>query len=58
MLQSILAILIGLVGGVAVGFQGPIAGAMGQRLGGAASSLIIHIGGAIFSALLLTFRRG
>jgi len=58
MLQSILAILIGLVGGVAVGFQGPIAGAMGQRIGGAASSLIIHIGGAIFSALLLAFRRG
>ena len=58
MLQTIMAILIGLVGGVSVGFQGPIAGAMGQRIGGTASSLIIHIGGAIFSALLLAFRRG
>ena len=33
-----LVILIGVVGGVAVGLQGPIAGAMGQRIGGTASS--------------------
>lgn len=58
MLQTLVVILIGLVGGVAVGFQGPIAGAMGQRIGGTASSLIVHLGGAIFSALLLAFRHG
>jgi transporter family-2 protein len=43
---------------VAVGFQGPIAGAMGQRIGGTASSLIVHVGGAVISALLLAFRHG
>lgn len=58
MLQTLLVILIGLVGGVAVGFQGPIAGAMGQRIGGMASSLIVHLGGAVISALLLAFRHG
>lgn len=58
MLQTLLVILIGLVGGVAVGFQGPIAGAMGQRIGGMASSLIVHVGGAVISALLLAFRHG
>ena len=46
-------ILIGLVGGVAVGVQSVIAGAMGQRVGGTASSFIIHISGAILSGLLL-----
>lgn len=58
MLQSLVVILIGLAGGVAVGFQGPIAGAMGQRIGGTASSLIVHVSGALFSALLLAFRHG
>lgn len=58
MLQTLVVILIGLVGGVAVGFQGPIAGAMGQRIGGTASSLIVHVGGAVISALLLAFRHG
>jgi transporter family-2 protein len=58
MLQALMVILIGLTGGVAVGFQGPIAGAMGLRIGGAASSLIVHISGALFSALLLASRRG
>ncbi|TLN05048.1 DMT family transporter [bacterium] len=58
MLQTLVVILIGLIGGVAVGFQGPIAGAMGQRIGGTASSLIVHVGGAVISALLLAFRHG
>jgi bacterial/archaeal transporter family-2 protein len=53
-----LVILIGLLGGAAVGIQSLIAGAMGQRVGGTASSLIIHISGAIFSGLLLFARGG
>jgi transporter family-2 protein len=57
-MQIGLVILIGLMGGVAVGLQSPIAGAMGQRLGGIASSLIIHIGGAILSGLFLFLRGG
>ncbi len=51
-------ILVGLIGGAAVGLQGPIAGAMGQRVGGIASSLIIHVSGAVFSALFLIVRGG
>jgi bacterial/archaeal transporter family-2 protein len=53
-----LVILIGVMGGVAVGLQSPIAGAMGQRIGGIAGSFIIHVSGAIFSGLLLFLRGG
>ena len=58
MLEILLTILIGLLGGVAVGIQGPIAGAMSQRVGGAASSFIVHVSGAILSGLLLIARGG
>lgn len=51
-------ILIGLLGGVAVGLQAPLAGAMGQRVGGTAGSFIIHISGAVFSGLWLLVRGG
>lgn len=54
----LLLAMIGILGGVAVGLQGPIAGAMGQRVGGAASSLVIHVSGAVFSAALLLARGG
>jgi transporter family-2 protein len=57
-MERILTLLIGLLGGIAVGIQGPIATAIGQRVGGASSSLIIHVSGAIFSALLLAYRGG
>jgi transporter family-2 protein len=58
MLETTVIILIGLLGGVAVGIQSPIAGAISQRLGGTAGSLFVHLSGAIFSALLLTLRGG
>lgn len=51
-------IIVGLIGGVAVGLQGPMSGAMSQRLGPLGSSLIIHLGGAILSGLLLLFAGG
>lgn len=57
-MDRLLTLLIGLLGGIAVGIQGPIVTAMGQRVGGAAGSLIIHITGALFSAALLAFRGG
>ena len=55
---TITVILIGLIGGVVVGLQGPMSGAMSQRLGPLGSSLIIHAGGAIVSAVLLLFVGG
>ena len=57
-MQIWLVILIGLIGGVGVGLQVPIAGSMGQRVGGVASSFIIHVSGAIFSGLFLFLRGG
>ena len=58
MLESVLVVFIGLIGGLAVGTQAPIAGAMAQRVGGASSSFIVHVGGAVASGLLLLARRG
>ena len=45
-------ILIGLLGGTAVGIQSPIAGAIGKRVGGTASSFIVHLSDTIFSGIL------
>ena len=53
-----IVILIGLMGGAAVGIQANIGGAMGQRVGGVASSFIIHFSGMIISGLFLLFRGG
>jgi transporter family-2 protein len=58
MLGTLFVIVIGLIGGIAVGIQSPIAGAMGQKVGGTASSFIIHLSGMIFSGLLLFARGG
>ena len=49
-------ILIGLIGGVAVGIQTPLAGVIGQRVGATASSFIIHLSGMILSGVLLVMR--
>jgi bacterial/archaeal transporter family-2 protein len=57
-LETIFVIIIGLIGGIAVGLQGPIAGAMGQRVGGTAGSFIVHLSGMLLSGLLLFARGG
>ncbi len=58
MVETILAVFIGLIGGFAVGMQTPLSGIMSERVGGASSSLIIHLSGAIVSGLLLVVRGG
>lgn len=58
MLNNLWVIAIGLIGGAAVGIQSPIAGAMGQKVGGIASSFIIHLSGMVFSGLFLYLRGG
>lgn len=58
MLETTLIVGIGLIGGMAVGLQVPIAGAMSTRLGGASSSVVVHLGGLIASLLLLFLRGG
>ncbi len=58
MSEYVSIVLVGLLGGIAVGIQSPIAGAMGQRIGGTAGSLIIHLSGLLLSGILLTLRGG
>jgi bacterial/archaeal transporter family-2 protein len=53
MFEYLFIIFIGLIGGAAVGFQSPIAGAMSQRVGGTAGSFIVHLSGAVLSGALL-----
>jgi len=58
--QTILfVILVGLAGGVAIGFQGPLTSLMSQRVGTIESVFIVHVGGAIAALLpLLLFTHG
>lgn len=51
-------IFLGLLGGIAVGVQTPIAGAMGQKIGGLSSAFIVHLSGMILSGILLFLRGG
>lgn len=53
-----IVIALGILGGIAVGLQSPIAGAISERVGGTASSFIIHVSGAFFSGALLLLRGG
>lgn len=53
MQTAVLAIIIGLLGGVAVGLQGPLASLMSQRIGTMESVFIIHVGGTVMAGLLL-----
>ena len=54
----ILVILVGLLGGIAVGAQAPILNMISQRLGSMESVFIVHFGGAVLSALILLAQRG
>jgi len=53
MANLILTVLIGVLGGIAVGLQGPIVSQMSQRIGTMAGSFIVHVSGAFLSGLLL-----
>jgi transporter family-2 protein len=55
---GLLTIFIGLLGGVAVGVQTPIANVIGQKVGSAASSVVVHISGLVFSVIVLIIYRG
>ena len=58
MIELIIVVAFGFLGGVAVGTQATIAGKMSERVGGVASSFIVHIVGALASLVLLIARRG
>lgn len=53
-MQSIFfLILIGLIGGIAIGIQAPLSSLLSQRLGVFESVFIVHIGGAIVALVPL-----
>lgn len=54
----LVVILVGLLGGIAVGLQTPLASLIGQRLGVLESIFIVHLGGAILSGIPLLLARG
>jgi transporter family-2 protein len=58
MLSILLTILIGILGGISVGMQGPIVSQMSQRIGNAAGTFVVHLSGAFLSGLLLLARGG
>jgi transporter family-2 protein len=51
-------ILVGLIGGVAVGLQGPLASLMSQKIGVLESVFYIHLGGALAALIPLLFYGG
>jgi transporter family-2 protein len=56
--STLLIILIGLIGGIAVGLQAPMASMITQRLGIFESVFIVHVGGALIALLPLLFYSG
>jgi len=51
-------VLVGILSGVAVGLQSPLASMITQRLGMLESIFIIHIGGALLILIPLVFLKG
>jgi bacterial/archaeal transporter family-2 protein len=54
----LLIIIIGLIGGIAVGLQGPMASMITQRLGIFESVFIVHLGGMIIALIPLLVYSG
>jgi transporter family-2 protein len=52
-MNLVLPVLIGLLGGIAIGFQNPLAAMMGERVGILQSVFIIHLGGALLAGALI-----
>lgn len=51
--MTIIAILAGIIGGLAVGFQGPISSLMSQRIGMLPSVFMVHLSGAVIALALI-----
>ena len=51
-------LLVGMIGGMAVGVQAPLSSMIAQKLGGLESIFIVHLGGALFALLPLLILGG
>jgi transporter family-2 protein len=58
MLALVLTVIIGLLGGLAIGLQAPLASAISQRLGIVESIFIVHLGGLLAAAVPLLVSGG
>lgn len=58
MLALLVIVVIGLLGGVAIGLQAPLASTIGQRLGMLESIFILHLGGGLAAGVALLFLGG
>jgi transporter family-2 protein len=54
----LLVVIIGLIGGVAVGFQAPLANLLTSNVGLLESVFFVHIGGALVAGIPLLLNRG
>lgn len=50
--------LVSLLGGIAVGLQGPLTNMISQHIGSLESVFIVHLGGAVLAGFLLLFSGG
>lgn len=55
---QLIVLAIGLLGGVAVGLQGPLTSLMSQKLGTLESVFIVHLGGTLLAGIPLIALRG
>jgi transporter family-2 protein len=53
MIETLLTVALGIIGGLAVGTQSQVVGEMSQKVGGIASSFIVHVSGAVIAGLLV-----
>lgn len=53
MTALLLALAVGLAGGMAVCVQGPLASLMSEKIGSLESAFVIHLGGAVVAGALL-----
>ena len=49
----IVVVIVGLLGGIAVGLQGPLSSLISQRIGTMESAFIIHLGGTLAAFIFL-----
>ena len=49
----IVVVIVGLLGGIAVGLQGPLSSMISQRIGMMESAFIIHLGGTLAAVIFL-----